>query len=131
MPKNTLDVKTVQFQTNQCRISMQFNVKTVLFQVIQFSISTHFCSIWLIDRNPSGATTPGNSIPGSDDNEGVFSIPKSSNITVTSPLVCSVSWPGHSFVVGLTLCRGTVGLFYSRLGTQCIFYSENLCLIVI
>ena len=36
----------------------QLNVKTVLFQVIQFSISTYFSSIWPIDRTLSGATTP-------------------------------------------------------------------------
>ena len=47
----------------------------VLFQAIQFSISTQFSSIWLIDRTLSGATTPGQSGPGSDDNEGVLHIP--------------------------------------------------------
>ena len=44
-----LNVKTVLFQT------IQFSVKyqTVLFQAIQFSISTQFSSIWPIDRNLS------------------------------------------------------------------------------
>ena len=48
---------------------------TVLFQTIQFSMSTHFISIWLIDKTLSGATTPGHSEPGSDGNEEVFCIP--------------------------------------------------------
>ena len=33
-------------------------------------------SIWYIDRILSGATTPGQSGPGSDGNEGVLHIPK-------------------------------------------------------
>ena len=42
------------------------NVKTVLFQAIQFSKSSLFSSIWTIDRTLSGATTPGQSGPGSN-----------------------------------------------------------------
>ena len=71
--------------------------KTVLFQVIQFSISTQFSSIWHIATTLSGATTPAQSAPGSDDNEGVLRIPQNSNITATSPSDCLVSYPGHSF----------------------------------
>ena len=37
----------------------QLNVKTVLFQMIKFSISTQFSSIWPIDRTLSGTTIPG------------------------------------------------------------------------
>ena len=33
-------------------------LKSVLFQTIQFSISTQFSSIWPIDRTLSGATIP-------------------------------------------------------------------------
>ena len=51
------------------------NVKTVLFQAIQFSISTQFSSIQPIERTLSGATTPGQSGPWSDGNEGVLYIP--------------------------------------------------------
>ena len=40
----------------------------------------------------SGATTPGQSEPGSDGNEEVLCIPQSSSITGTSPM----SSPGHS-----------------------------------
>ena len=35
-----------------------FNVKTVIFQTIQFCLSTQLSSIWLIDRTLSGTTTP-------------------------------------------------------------------------
>ena len=34
-----------------------------------------FSSIWPIDRTLLGATTPGQSEPGSDGNEGVLRIP--------------------------------------------------------
>ena len=61
-----------------------FNVKKVTCQAIQFSISTQFTSILSRHRILSGATTPGQSGPGSDGNEGVFPIPQSSSITGTS-----------------------------------------------
>ena len=44
----------------------------------------------------SGATTPGQSGPGDDGNEGVLCIPQSSSITGTSPSDCLVSYPGHT-----------------------------------
>ena len=66
--------------------------KTVLIQIIQFSISTHFISIWLIERTLSGTTTPSQSEPGSGGNEVVLCIPQSSSITGTSPLDCLVSY---------------------------------------
>ena len=43
----------------------------------------------------SGATTPGQSGPGSNGNEGVLRIPQSSSIAGTSPSDCLVSYPGH------------------------------------
>ena len=49
-------------------------------------------SIWPIDRALSGATTPGQSEPGSDDNEGVLRIPQSSNITGPWPSEFLVSY---------------------------------------
>ena len=52
------------------------------------SSSTHFSSICPIDRTLSGATTPGQSGPGCDGNEGVLRISDSSCITGTSPLDC-------------------------------------------
>ena len=75
--------------------------KTLLFQGIQFSINTHFISIWPIDRTLSGATTLGQSRPGSDGNKGVLCTPQSSCITGTSPSDCLVSYPGHLLTVGV------------------------------
>ena len=68
----------------QCSLSIVFvytllNVKTVLFQAIQFSISTQFSSIWPIYKPLSGTTTLGQSGPGSDGNERVLSILQSRN----------------------------------------------------
>ena len=65
-------------------------MKTVLFQVIQFSISTQFSSISPIDRTLSGATTTGQSGPGSAGYEGLFRIPQSSSSSETSPSNCLV-----------------------------------------
>ena len=51
-----------------------------------------FSSIWTIGRALLSATTPGQSEPGSDGNEGVLHIPQSSRITGTSPSDCLVSY---------------------------------------
>ena len=92
----------------------QLNVKTVLFQTIQLSISTQFSSIWPIDKALSGATTPGRSGLGSDVNEQVLRIPQSSTITRTSPSNCLVLYPGHLLggVLGLTPPQKS-SVFYS------------------
>ena len=66
--------------------------KTVLFQAIQFSISTN----WPTDRNLSGTITPSQSEPGSNGNNGELRIPQSSSITRTSPSDCLVPYPRHS-----------------------------------
>ena len=55
--------------------------KTVLFQSVQFSISTLLSSIWPINRTLSAVTIPGESRPGSDGNKGLLRIPPSSSIT--------------------------------------------------
>ena len=100
----------IKFQTVQSNISIVFvykqlnsktvklNVKTILFQIIPFSISKLFSSVWPIDRTLSGATTPGQSETGSDGNEGVLHIPQSSSITGASS-DCLVSYPRHSLKV--------------------------------
>ena len=80
----------------------QINDQTVPFQTIQYSIRTCFSSIGLIDRTLSGATTPGQSEPGSNGNEGVLSIPQSSGINGTSPSDCLVSYLEHLFRESLT-----------------------------
>ncbi len=88
--------------------------KTVPFQTIQLTISTQFSSIRPIDSTLSGATTPGQSGPGSDGNEGVLCIPQSSSFTGTSPSDGLVSCPGHFLEGGvLPLCIDAVGVFYS------------------
>ena len=76
-----------------------FNVKTVLFQTIQFSISTPFSSILPIDRTLSGATTPSQSGPGSDGNKEVLLSPQSSSIirNLTIRLFSVIS---RTFIVG-------------------------------
>ena len=66
--------------------------KTVLFQAIQFSISTQIIVIWPIDRALSGDTTPGESEPGNDGNEGVLNISQSSSIVGILPSDCLVSY---------------------------------------
>ena len=61
----------------------------------------------------SGATTLGQSGPGSDGTEGVLRIPQSSSITGTSPSNCLVSYTVYSLWGILPLCRGAVSVFYS------------------
>ena len=56
-------------------------------------------SILRIDRNLSGATTPGQSEPWSDGNEGILHIPQSSFITEASPSDCLLSCLRHSLEV--------------------------------
>ena len=82
---------------NNLELVRSLNLKTVLFQAIQFSIGTQFSSVWPIDKTLCGATTPSDSGPGSDGNKGVFRIPQSSSITRTSPSDCLVSYSGHSW----------------------------------
>ena len=53
-------------------------------------------------RTLSGATTPGQTGPGSNGNEEVLCIPQRSSITEASPSDCLVSYPGHSSGGGLT-----------------------------
>ena len=93
----------VLWHINLCRL---FNTKSlfmiiILFQTIQFSINTLFkCknqySEGSIEGTLSGATTPGQSGPRSNDNEGVLHIPQSSSLSGTSLSECLVSYPGHS-----------------------------------
>ena len=67
-----------------------------------------------MDRALSDSTTPIQSVPGNDDNEGVLRIPWSSSITGTSPSDRVVSYAGHSLGGGiLPHCREAVDVFYS------------------
>ena len=72
------------------------NVKTGLFQSIQFSIITQFSSIWHTDWTLSGATTLSKCGPRSDANEEVLRIPQSSSITEAWPSDYLESYLGHS-----------------------------------
>ena len=53
-------------------------------------------SICPLDRTLSGATTPGQSGPGSNGNEGLLRIPQSYNITGASQSNCLMLYPRHS-----------------------------------
>ena len=82
----------LSIQLNMSFVYSQLNDQTVLFQTIQFSQSHLFAlslnfrvlsmGIWQINRNLSGATTLGQSGPGSDSIKGVLHIPQCSNITI-------------------------------------------------
>ena len=69
-------------------------------------------SIWLINRTLSSATTPGQSEPGSNGNEGVLCIFQSSSITATLPLDCLMIYPGHS-MVGVSYLSAEMQSVYS------------------
>ena len=73
--------------------------KAFLFQAIQFSISSQFTSIWPINRTLSGATTTGQSGPGSDGYEGVLRILQSSSITGAVPSYCLVLYQDYSHLL--------------------------------
>ena len=70
----------------------QLNIKTVLFQTIQFIKSTQFSFIWPIDKTLPGANAPSQSGLGSNSNEGVLRIPQSFSITGASPSDFLVSY---------------------------------------
>ena len=67
-----------QFNFKQFILALvrSLNVKTVIFQTIQFSISTQFSFILTIDRTLSSATILVPSKPGSDGNKGYSKFPK-------------------------------------------------------
>ena len=70
--------------------------KAVLFQTIQFNISTQFSSIWRIGRTLYSTTPRSLKGPGSDGNKGVLHIPQSSSITGAWLSDCLVSYLGYS-----------------------------------
>ena len=109
----TVQIQTIRFSISIVFVCTQLNVKTVLFQVIQFGISLQFSSIWPIDRSLSGATTPSQSGSVNNGNERVLYIPQSFSITGTSPSDCLVSYPGYTLVGVLPLYREAVVVFYS------------------
>ena len=105
-------------QTIPLSVSIVSMSKTVLFQTIQFSMSTQISSLKPIDRVLSGATTPGQCRPWSDGNEGALRISQSSSISGTSPADCLVSYPGEVLL----------GVFYSpSLLGKCLYVRVCLC----
>ena len=111
---------SLTIQLNISHLFTQLNGLTVQFLTIQFNINHLFAhslkgqtsSIWPIDMTLSGATTLGQSRPGSNGNEGILHIPQSSRAG-TSPSDCLMSYPGHLGVEVLLLCKDAVGVFYS------------------
>ena len=80
----------------------QFKCQNSRISSNSVSISTQFNSIWLTDRTLSGATIQGQIRPGSNGNERVLRIPRSSNINGTSPSDCLVLYTGHSLLFYLS-----------------------------
>ena len=88
-------------------VCTEFKCQTVLFETI--------------DRTVSRATTPGQSRPRSNGNEGILCIPQSFSVTGPSSSDCLISYTRHSFGGRvLPLCRDAVGVFYSCSWLGCI-----------
>ena len=77
---------------HQSFIYAELNAKTVLFQIIQFCISSPSSFIWPTDRTLSSATTPGQSAPWNDGYKEVLRILQSSSISEASPSDCLESY---------------------------------------
>ena len=104
MPNPFLYTETVLFQTIQFSISTYFsftqlNVQNTSFQTTQFSVIIQFSSIWPIDRTPSGVTTTDWSGPRSGSNEEELWIPKIFICTEAPPSDGLVSYPRSSLEV--------------------------------
>ena len=101
-----------------------FNTKSIFVHINRsisnnlISISSLFSSIQPIDRILSITTISGQRGPGRNRNKGVFRIPQRFSISEACPSNFLVSYPVHSFVGVLHLCRDAVCVFCcpSRLG---------------
>ena len=69
-------------------------------------------SIWLINRTLPGATTPGQSEPKNNGNEGVLRNPQRTK-TGTSPLNFLVSYPGHLLDGGPNLSAKMQSVYFT------------------
>ena len=74
---------------------------------------TNSC-IGFIDGVPSGATTPRQNGPESNNNERVRHIPQSSK-TGASPSDCLASYPRHTLMEVLPLFNDAVGILFSSI----------------
>ena len=85
---------------DQSFIYIHLSDQAVLFQTIQFCISTQFtCQRFYLTL--SGATSPNQNGCGSDGREWVPHIPQISSIIEASPSDCLVSYPGELLVGSL------------------------------
>ena len=89
-------IQTIQFSISVVFVNTQLNVKTVLFWTIQFSINTHFSSIWPIDRLYQVLPHRARVDLGAMVNKGRSAFPKAPVLLEASPSDCLVSYPGHS-----------------------------------
>ena len=77
-------------------------------------MSSQFSFTWLIDRILSGATTPGQSRPGSEGNAGVLRIPPKLQLSRNHAIgLFSVISRKIDDGGVLPLCREAVSVFYS------------------
>ena len=119
-----LNVKTVLFQTIQFSISTKFslyiqlNVRTVLFLTSQFSISTQFSYLWTIDKTLLSATTPGQSGPEAMPMKGYTAFLKALALLKPHHLIVLCHIQDNCLGV-LPLSRDAVSVFYypSQLST--------------
>ena len=81
------------------------------FYTKQFKQVICCSSIWPVEKTLSGATTTGQSGPGSNGNKGLLRIPQSSSITDASPSDCLVSYTGHA--LGESYPEADIQLMYS------------------
>ena len=111
----------------------QLNRQRLLNLTIQFSISNLFVNS-LNDKHfhlihISGATTPGQSGSGSNGNEGVLLIPKSSSITEASIFVLPPTWQGLTqgyFIVGVEEAEVVHEPWLVRSWTMLVIGSQNV-----
>ena len=95
-----------QLTEPQSIVYTQLNVKSVIFQIIKFSISTGFSSIWPTERTLSSATSLGQSGPGSNGNVEILRIPQSSSLNIRLFSVRTL------LGIVLPLCRDAVDAYY-------------------
>ena len=106
---------------HQLFIYTQFKDRTILFQTILFIMCLHAkCSIWTIDRILSGATTPSQSWPGSDGNEGLLHILQTSkNCILTIKVICWTLVKGRSYLSAVSVFNRPSRLGYSLIRNIC------------
>ena len=103
--------------------------KTVLFQTIPFSVSTHFSSIGTISRTLSVVTPPGQSGPGSNGNEGVLRTPQKLQHYWDSLSDCLVSYQDTHCLERKCIINSLLkhnSFVYSQLNNQTVLFQTIL-----